>query len=417
MAVLFPPGHVIDGRFVVEKLLGKGAFGAVFLVKDLEREGQVAALKVLLEKYHADRKMRQRFVQEAKLLERLQHPSVTPAYHWKSEGELIYFVMELVDGVSLDQRCEGHSAQQQFIPKPGVAWMCDQLCAAVDYAHGCGIIHRDLKPRNVMVNRPGERPFVKVLDFGIAKVLVGSEVDPTTVGRVLGSVLYIAPEQILSRPVDQRCDLFALGTILFEIMTLRRAWARTPEGHPHPFHEELSVGAHNSHVAVLRRISKEERPSACAFRPDLSPAVDQVLHKALSIDANERFQSAAELASALRTALVEERVPDEMLVTMPAGAITVADRPLRSDPSLEQTLESAPPSFKIDPALLAPDSVAPIKDESVASGARTLEEGPPLDLEPATVRPELRPRPSMTPWLVLAGLIAAAAAAFILLSA
>ncbi len=415
MAQLFSPGEIIDGRFVVEKSLGQGAFGAVFQVRDTENEGKVAAVKVLLDKYHDDRKMRQRFLQEAKLLARLDHPSVTPGYHWKSEGDLVYLVMELVDGLSLDERCEGHSAQQQFIPKSGVAWMCDQLCAAVDYAHGCGVIHRDLKPKNVMVNRPGERPFVKVLDFGIAKVLVGSEVDPTTVGRVLGSVLYIAPEQILSRPVDQRCDLFALGTILFEILTLRRAWARSPQGDPHPFHEPLSVGAHNSHVAVLRRISKEERPSACQYRPDLSPAVDEVLKRALAIDADERFQTAMELAAAFRLAVVEDRVSEYMTLVVPAGVTTVPNRPLPEDPSLAQTIDAVPPSFKIDPAILAPVASEPptVVEESETSAAQTLEEGPPLCLEPATVSPEGRPRASMAPWLMVAGIVAGLAAAAI----
>lgn len=381
MAQALQRGDVIDARFRVEGALGKGAFGAVFRVRDLQADGKLAAVKVLFEKYHDDRKMRQRFVQEAKLLEQLKHPSITRAYHWRADGDLVYLAMELVDGESLDKRCEAHSEEGNFIPKRGGAWMCEQLCAAVEYAHRQGIIHRDLKPRNVMVNRAGSRPFVKVLDFGIAKVLVGSEVDPTTVGRVLGSVLYIAPEQILSRPVDHRSDIFSLGTILFELLTLRRAWARTPEGQPHPFHQPLTVGEHNNHVSVLRRIAREARPSACALRADLPPSVDLVLHKAMAIDAEQRFSSAGELAHALRMALLEDRLPSGVVAVAPPPAeVTVPDKP-RPEPDLYDTKPPRPLKATVPAAPSAPRQAMTVAGDLV-----------PLDATadaPAKVQPSL----------------------------
>ncbi len=416
-------GDVLDGRFKVESALGKGAFGAVFKVLDLENDNQPAALKVLFSKYHDDRKMRQRFVQEAKLLERLEHGSIARAYHWCSEGDLVYLAMELVDGESLDKRCEAHSEEGNFIPKQGVAWMCDQLCTAVQYAHEQGIIHRDLKPRNVMVNRKGARPFVKVLDFGIAKVLVGGEVDPTTVGRVLGSVLYIAPEQILSRPVDHRCDVFSLGTILFELLTLRRAWARTPDGVPHPFHEPLTVGEHNNHVSVLRRIARDPRPSACAYRPDLAPAVDQVLHKALAIDARVRFGSAQEFAQALRVALLEDRlIPGVSGITPAPAQTTVPDKPRpvsrAPEPVLPPAPAPAPPpvaaasvrtAMTLDGDLVPLDVTAetPAQSQPVLHELSLLDASPP---PPTLKTPSDSPR-KLWPFVVLAlGIVGAALA-------
>ena len=110
----------------------------------------------------------------------------------------------------------------------------------------------------------------------------------TTVGRILGSVLYIAPEQIRSQALDYRADIFSLGTIMFELITLRRAWARTEDDVPHPFHEPIPVGEGNNHVKILRRIARENRPSACVLREDLSPAVDEVLHRALAIEPDHR---------------------------------------------------------------------------------------------------------------------------------
>lgn len=298
-------GELIGDRFVLDSPLGKGAFGAVWKATDRQNGDAIVAVKLLFDKYRQDKKMMGRFLQEAKILARLQHPGIARSIAWDAEGPDAYLAMEYIEGETLDQKFEGNSRDNSPIPKEGIAWICDQLCAAISHAHQQNVVHRDLKPRNVMVNKRGARPFVKVLDFGIAKILVGSEIDPTTVGRVLGSVLYISPEQIFGKPIDHRADIFSLGSILFELITLRRTWARDDNGRPHPFHKPITVGEHNSHVAVLRRISREARPKASAERPDVSPAVDAVLAKAMAIKAEDRYDSAEEFAKALRNALLD----------------------------------------------------------------------------------------------------------------
>lgn len=400
-------GDLLGARFLLDAKLGQGAFGEVWRARDQARADAPAAVKILFEKYHRDKKMMQRFLQEAQLMEQLQHPNIARAYHFEGEGEQVFLAMELIEGDSLDKRCDAHSAEGSFIPKPGVAWMCDQLATAVDFAHQHGVIHRDLKPRNIMVNRRGERPFLKVLDFGIAKVLVGSQVDPTTVGRVLGSVLYLSPEQIVSQSLDHRADLFSLATILFELITLHRAWARTPEFTPHPFHVPITVGEHNSHVAVLRRIARDVRPSACALRSDLSPAVDEVLGRALAIDPDDRYPDAATFARALRLALLEERGT----APVPPAATTVPDRPLPSQPEPQRV---APP-LSI-PAVATAFAPAPAPRRLEVTN--TLDEVPVQPEPSSSSSAEVslhgpRSMPRVVPWLLMFAAAAVAAAAYL----
>ncbi len=345
---LFQKGEVIGDRFELSAPLGKGAFGAVWKAVDLEQERAPVAIKILFDKFRQDRKMLARFVQEAKILEKLDHPNICKPLAWDASGEDVYLSMEFIDGETLDVKFAGNSRDDSPVPPEGIAWICDQLCSAIDYAHRNGIVHRDLKPKNVMVNRRGQRPFVKVLDFGIAKMLVGSEIDPTTVGRVLGSILYISPEQVLGLELTHRADIFSLGSILFELITLRRAWARGEDGAPLPFHKVVPTGSINSHVAVLRRIAREGRPSALFEREGLSPLVDEVLHRAMSIKPEARYDSAEEFAIAMRSALIEdvpEQVGDSDAVTESVTlGPTLRDAIFPAEPeTLEPEAPAAPP--------------------------------------------------------------------------
>ena len=301
---LFTRGEVIGDRFELTQPLGKGAFGAVWKAQDLAHDRTEVAIKILLDRYRQDKKMLGRFVQEAKILDKLDHPNICKPLAWDAEGKDVYLAMEFIDGETLDTKFAGNSKDKSHVPAEGIAWICDHLCAAIAYAHQNDIVHRDLKPKNVMVNRRGQRPFVKVLDFGISKMLVGSELDPTTVGRVLGSVLYISPEQVLGHELTRRADIFSLGTIIFELITLKRAWAREEDGTPVAFHKVVPTGSINSHVAVLRRIAREPRPKVSSIRPELSQGVDAVLSKAMAIKPEARFETPREFALALRAALV-----------------------------------------------------------------------------------------------------------------
>jgi serine/threonine-protein kinase len=294
-------GDVIDGRYTLVAPLGKGSYGLVWSARD--REGEPVAIKLLYAKHKAHRKKLQRFQQEAKILARLRHPNIARLIDSNVECEDAYLAMELIEGDQLHARLDALAASGKKLPLEGAAWIGEQLAAALDEAHRKHVVHRDLKPKNVMVNRPNTAPFVKVLDFGIAKMLLGSQVDPTTVGRVLGSLLYVAPEQLLSRPLDHRVDVFALGSILFELVTMKRAWARDRQGRPLPWKYGAGDEEINSHIAIAKRIAYEPRPRASQERSGVPKAVDRVFERALAIEAADRHDSCLALVAAFRDAL------------------------------------------------------------------------------------------------------------------
>jgi eukaryotic-like serine/threonine-protein kinase len=296
----------LDDRFRLEVRLGSGTFASVWRAHDVTT-GQDVALKILYDRFRSDKKVMQRFAQEAKLLMRLIHPHIARAIAFSVECDYAYVAMEHVRGVTLAHRLTENAARERQFPVRSVSWLCDRLCAAVSYAHAHGVIHRDLKPTNVMINEQKAAPFLKVLDFGIAKVIGSADVDPTTGGRVLGSILYLAPEQIQKGTYDPRSDVFAIACMLFEFLTLRRAWARGLDGRPLRFDQPLDVAAANNQFAVLHRIARDERPRASASRPDVPALVDEVLIKGMAVEPEERWSTPAELALALRDALTPER--------------------------------------------------------------------------------------------------------------
>jgi eukaryotic-like serine/threonine-protein kinase len=295
-------GDVVAGRFRLIERLGRGSYGVVWSADDLDRGGRVA-IKLLFESHRADKKRMQRFAQEAKILASLSHPNIARLITADVEREDPYVAMELIDGEPLHERFESRVRDRREIPLEAISWMTGELCAAIAHAHAHHIVHRDLKPRNVIVNRRGQRPFLKVLDFGVAKLLVKSEVDPTTAGVMVGSLAYVAPEQLLGKTIDRRADIFSLATLLFEALTLKRPWARDDDG------ELLAWGAGygdaeiNSNLNVARRILREERPRASQYRTDLSEDVDEVLLRAMAIEPAERFDDVERFGGALRDAL------------------------------------------------------------------------------------------------------------------
>lgn len=408
---IFSKGDRIDDRFELTQPLGKGAFGVVWKGVDHANEQAPIAIKFLFDKYRQDKKMVGRFVQEAKILEKVQHAGIASPIAWSAEGDVAYLAMEFIDGETLDRRFEGNAADNQPVPKEGIAWICDQLCTAVGYAHEHDIVHRDMKPKNIMVNRRGERPFLKVLDFGIAKMLVGSEIDPTTAGRVLGSVLYISPEAILSKPISNRSDIFSIGTIMYELITLRRAWARDENGEPHPFHIAISGGEMNSHVAVLKRIARGPRPKVTDIRSDLSRHVDDVIARAMAVDPADRYPTASGFALALRGALLaidDATVTDDERPTL----LSTDDIPNAFDElateseghevdrdALESTRSERPPEVVVEAS-------APPESEPKPAPAEATP--PPAPAESVDLKPIPRGT-NVLPYLILAAIAAAVA--------
>lgn len=336
-------GDVLKGRIRLETRLGTGGFSSVWRGTDLPTNRTVA-VKILHPEQAAISGCVERFEQEAELLSRLAHTSIARAYDDDTRSAPRFFTLEYVPGETLQARLRRCSERSRPIPLAGVAWILNQIAGALAYAHRQNIVHRDLKPANVMVNAPHAPPFLKVLDFGAAKELEGSRFDPTTVGRVIGSIAYMAPEQLRSLDVDGRTDQFALAVMMFEILTLRRAWAFDADGAPLPVHE--SIGTHNSQLDIMKRIVRGERPRVGELRPNVPEGVDAALIRAMSPQPNLRFTTIDEFREAFYIALLDapemapawgvEDVADTRPIDDPKG---IDDGPTKTGP-VERSIET-----------------------------------------------------------------------------
>lgn len=293
--------RTVDGRFRLRKALGAGAFGEVWLAEDLERGGDVA-LKLLKPEVAARPKTVERFAREVEVLRAIDHDNVVRVVAASTERAPLYLAMELAPGVTLRELMWARASSGSRFTQDEIVHVIDRLTAALAAVHAEGAVHRDLKPTNVMVTEvDGAVDRVCLLDLGIAKVQVDAS-DQTTVGRMMGTLMYMSPEQIRGDPADERADQFALAVIAYELATLRRPFAHGVDGRPASIQSgAISSEGANAHADVVRRIVFEPRPRAAPFRPELSRAFDDAVHRALAFSAKERFDS----CEAFRIALVE----------------------------------------------------------------------------------------------------------------
>lgn len=278
-------GTLLDGRYRLEEKLGQGGIGAVYRAVHV-RTGRAVAVKVLLPEWAQAGGMAARFEREARAAGFLKHTNIVEVIALgRVDGGPLYLVMELCTGVSVGDAL----ADGVFAPPRALA-IARQALQGVGFAHQHGFIHRDLKPDNLMLVGPPGREVVKLLDFGLVK-LVGlaaaelGEEKLTATGMIFGTPVYMAPEQALGRGVDHRADLYALGLILFEMLC----------GMP-PFYSEESSAVLRMHLSAPRpRLA--ERGLAAA-----TPALEALVARALAVRADDRFESAADMLAALDAA-------------------------------------------------------------------------------------------------------------------
>jgi Tol biopolymer transport system component len=272
------PGTRLD-HYEIQSPVGAGGMGEVYKATDT-RLGRTVALKILPEDLSGDRERRRRFHREARIISSLSHPHICGLYDIGQKDDVYYLVMEYVEGETLTIRLS------QGRMSPGeVLHIGSQIASAVHTAHRAGIVHRDLKPANVMLSKNA----VKLLDFGLAKeeqsvvaVDAGpsvatrpqSEDELTMQGQLLGTLAYMAPEQLHGRTADTRTDIFALGLILYEMATGVRAF----EG--------------DSQASMIASILKEQPKSIKEHHPELSGGLDRVVKACLEKDPDDRIQSA-----------------------------------------------------------------------------------------------------------------------------
>lgn len=287
-----PPHNLAQGtllgNYEIVSILGKGGMGEVYRGRDT-RLDRTVAIKVLPAELSADPERRQRFDREARLISGLSHPHICALYDVGREGSRDFLVLEYLEGETLAERL-----QKGPLPRDQALRFAVQIAEALDSAHRQGIVHRDLKPGNVMLTRTG----AKLLDFGLAKMhgpapsqassllaqmATGDARSPlTAAGMIMGTFQYVAPEQLEGGQVDARSDIFSFGAVLYEMLSGQKAFSgRNP-------------------ASVIGAILHTDPPSITSLQPPPPPELERIVRKCLAKDPDERWQSARDLADALK---------------------------------------------------------------------------------------------------------------------
>jgi|JI10StandDraft_1071094.scaffolds.fasta_scaffold05207_9 serine/threonine protein kinase len=270
-------GTTVDGRYRVLEVIGRGGMGVVYKVEHV-RMGKIAAMKVLHRDLVDDAEASQRFEREAAAVSRLHHPNAVQVFDFGAVGDALYLIMEYVRGQDLGAIVERDGP----LPFARAAPLLVQILGALTEAHELGIVHRDLKPDNVLVTRTtGGRDFAKVLDFGLAKMARGHDPGDSDQGQIVGTPYFMAPEQIRGDAVDARADLYAMGALMYRVLTGR-----------YVFTAATAVGVLTKHLTA-----EAEPPSR--IQPGLAPEIDALIARALAKDPAQRWSSAAALAEAI----------------------------------------------------------------------------------------------------------------------
>ncbi|MDP9043795.1 MAG: serine/threonine protein kinase [Pseudomonadota bacterium] len=273
------PPRATLGRYRIERELGRGSMGTVYLGHD-PQIGRAVAIKTMALSREFDGselvEARARFFREAEMAGRLRHPGIVTIFDANEEDGLAYIAMEYVHGHDLVR----HTSPERLLPVPEVLEILSQVAQALAHAHGQGVVHRDVKPANVMVDRSSGA--VKVTDFGIARITDASR---TRTGLVLGTPSFMSPEQMAGRQLDGRSDLYSLGVMLFQLLT---------GALPHRA---------ESMAELMRQIVNDPAPDVRSLRPELPEALANVVALALEKRAEVRYADGHQMAADLQAVI------------------------------------------------------------------------------------------------------------------
>ncbi|WP_437577959.1 serine/threonine-protein kinase [Sorangium sp. So ce887] len=363
-----PPGHRVASQYTVESVVGEGASGVVYRAAR-DEDGRRVALKVIHRHLSGTPQIFRRYHREAAILKRIEGPHVVRMLDFVEEGGLLVIALEHIDGSSLEELLQ----ERAPIEVDRAIEIALQICSALETAHAAGVVHRDLKPANVLVERPGAPPSgghaggapsplagrVRVVDFGLAKVVHGEQMTTglTEQDMIFGTPEYMAPEQVRGEDVDPRCDIYALGCILYEMVVGAVPFSkRTP-------------------IAVMTAQIAEQPPPPRSGKRDglISAGLEAVILRALAKDPAERHRSARAFADALR-ACRERRVVGHTPANL-ADAISITELELertgldhaatpQNDASTSDVGPSVPPRESAEVRALPADRSAMVEGTS-----------------------------------------------------
>lgn len=346
------------GPYRLENKLGEGGAAIIYRAYQPSMDRYVAIKVLKVELTEQDQTFVERFTREARTIAQLQHPHILPVIDFGQTDSHVYLVMVLMERGTLRQYLREHAP----LRLEEASFLLTQIASALDRAHARGIIHRDLKPENILMD---EDRNLYLTDFGLARIMENAR-RLTATGLVMGTPHYIAPEQAKGDPADVRSDTYALGVMLYEMLT-----------------GELPFKADTGYGLIFKHIN-EPPPAPRTLQPDLPPAVEAIILKALSKSPAERYQSAMELAEALAQALPSSRTltmqTEEQASHAPRGtAETITDGQLyarRTPSALRLTPQRMPDEQKItitdNPG--DPDNALPLPNGYFHYAMRALEE-------------------------------------------
>ena len=382
IAVDLSPGTLFAGRYEIVRSLGQGGMGMVYLARDRTLDEPIA-IKVLRPDFARDPSMAQRFKSEIKLARRVRHRNVAAIHDFGEDSGLLFISMEFIDGVDLKQVLR----QKGAFPPAEAYELAIQITEGLQAVHDAGVIHRDLKTPNIMVDAKG---VARLMDFGIAKQHIEGAATTGT-GHILGTPEYMSPEQAQGKKVDFRTDIYAMGIVVYELFTGKV-----------PFRGETPIATILKHIQEPPTL---EGPAAPALPPSLIP----VLKRCLAKDPGGRYESAPELAEALRQARTplrkQELLSTEVLQAptlrrekagsgsrpMVIGLVAVAAVILGAYLALRNKAPVDAPVAPPETTLAATSSPPPLVATEAPTPERTL---PPVAVAaPASPEPVSRPRP------------------------
>lgn len=293
-------GKLVGGRYRVEEILGRGGMGVVYKIKH-QRMGKIAAMKVLHSDLAQDPEVVSRFEREAEAVSRLAHPNTVQVFDFGTEDGALYLVMEFVRGQDLAALIDrdGPMDFQELAPLLG------QICGSLEEAHDLGVVHRDLKPENILVSRTHSgQDFVKVLDFGLAKLSEREETAAvTSAGSIVGTPYYMSPEQIRADDeVDHRADIYSFGALLYRLLTADNAFnAKTPVG------------------VLTKHLTEELEPPSHRYPGlNLPPELDEIIARCMAKNPADRYATIRELLEEIE-GLYTSLFVSSAVIPLPSG--------------------------------------------------------------------------------------------------